>query len=374
MDTQFTIDDVKDLAHNPSDTTKIRIIDKLIASFDNAALSNEERLIAEDILRFLAADLSVSIRETISQKFAESGYLPKEVATKLAFDLEDVVALPVISKSNVLSEQDLIEIIEKSSKDRQKAVANRENLTANITAHIAHQTSAEVVETLVKNKKTHLPENVAEAILTNYSDNKSLLKSMIQFKRINLTQAHDMLLKVSEDLQNFIIVEYNIPSTTVNNLIHDSKEWVMLSMIKAHSDEAPNSPSIGQILTKLQNDGELTFSILIKGLSVGNLVFFEAALARIANVPFENIRKLLWEVGSDQGYNGIYSKCKFPESMQAALWELIKIVREERQSHNPESITQRIHHRLIKAAQAQQVKNLDYLVTIVAHNIRKLKK
>lgn len=374
MDHAFTAADVDDLRHDPSDNAKIQIIGKLSSNFNTEDLSAEERLIADDILRYLAADISVAIRESVAQKFANSAYLPHDVAVKLAFDLEDAVAMPVIAGSVVLSERDLINIIERSSKDRQKTVAARDGLTANIAAHIAYETSAEVVDILVKNEKVAIPENVAEAILENYRDNESVLKAMIKHKRVDLTQAYDLLIRVSEDLRKFIIVQYSIPSTTVNNLVHDSKEWVMLSMIRAHAENVPNSPSVGQIVTKLKHDGELTFSILIKGLSLGNLVFFEAALARIAELPYENVHRLLWATEDSQGYNGLYDKCQFPASMREALWEMIKIVKEERVNNSPENISQRIHHRLIKASQTQNTRNLDYLVTIVAHNIRKLRK
>jgi hypothetical protein len=103
-------------------------------------------------------------------------------------------------------------------------------------------------------------------------------------------------------------------------------------------------------------------------------VFFEAALAKIASTPLENIQKLLWEASNNEGFNAVYLKCQFPESMREAMWALTKIVKEEWAAQSSEDLTQRIHHRLLKAAEGNNIKNLDYLVTIVAHNIRKLKK
>ncbi len=370
----FSKEDIIDLRQNPSDTTKKRIIDKLMFSFQKVKLSGEERLLAEDILRLLAVDISVSIREAIVEKFAQSRHLPHDVAITLVNDLEDSVAIPAIEKTSCLTESDLIKIIERAGMSRKKAVARREDLSKNMTTLIAYEAPTEVVEEMAKNKKLLIDDKLSEAILSNHMSNEALLRAMIQYKRIDLTQAHDLLIKVSEDLKKLIIVEYDIPSTTVNNLIHESKEWVTLSMLKSHADEAPNSPHVNQIIQKLSHDGELTFSILIKGLSVGNLVFFEAAFAYIAGLPVENLRKLLWETANSTGYKAVYQKCKFPESMQEAMWKLAYIVHEERKKDSAEPITQRIHHSLIKESQKCETKNIDYLLTIVAHNIRKLRK
>src|SRR5688572_833668 len=116
----FDREDINDLRQNPSETTKKRIIDKLMFSFQKVKLTGEERLLAEDILRLLAVDLSVSIRETIVEKFAQSRHLPHDVAITLVNDLEDSVAIPAIERTTSLTEHDLIKIIEKSQMSRKK--------------------------------------------------------------------------------------------------------------------------------------------------------------------------------------------------------------------------------------------------------------
>jgi hypothetical protein len=189
---------------------------------------------------------------------------------------------------------------------------------------------------------------------------------------MNIEQAHDLLIRVSEDLQKMIIVEYNIPATTVNTLIHSSKEWIILSMIKANQDINPNSPTLKDIIEKLQREGELSFSLLIKALSLGNLSFFEAAIAKMAEVPVDNIRKLLWENADDRGYKALHQKCKLPESMVSAVYKLIQIVKEENSiTEDKEKAAYRIFQKISAAANLEEIENIDYLVTIVAYNLKK---
>jgi hypothetical protein len=101
-------------------------------------------------------------------------------------------------------------------------------------------------------------------------------------------------------------------------------------------------------------------------------MFFEAAIAKMADVPVENVRKLLWEAADDRGYKALYLKCKLPESMIDAVYKLIHIVRDENNSgEDNEKSAFRIFQKISAAANLEEIENIDYLVTIVAYNLKK---
>ena len=369
---KFTIDDVKTLSSNPSDESKIELIRKLHDNFNLDSLSVAEKQIAEEILRFLASDISARIRHSISQKFSDNSALPYDVALKLATDLEDIIAIPVIQNSKILKDADLVNIIKEGKTSRQIAVASRPNLSENVNSQIISEAAPEAVETLIKNPNSRLSESNAEQIIKFHNGNNALVKTLIQSKKINAEQAHSLLVQVSEDLQKMLIVEYQIPATTVNNLIHNSKEWVILSMIKAHAMKHANCMPLKDIIDRLHRENELSFSLLIKALSLGDLSFFEAAIAKMADIPIENVRKLIWEAGDLRGYEGLYNKCKLPESMSAAVYRLLQIVKAERDATiELEGLPYRIFQKISAAANLEDIENIDYLVTIVAYNLKK---
>jgi uncharacterized protein (DUF2336 family) len=368
----FTKEDIEKINKNPTDATKIGLVDKLMFAF-NAELDHKEKLLAKDIVRLLAADISISIRETISKKFGHSEKLPKDIALKLASDLEDIVAIPVIERSSLLTEDDLIKILDKANINRQHAVARRSNLTEKICTHISEKAPAEVLETLVQNKFTPLTKEQTEKILLNHKENDKLLRAMIQFKRVDIELAHELLTKVSEDMRKILIVEYDIPSSVVNNLIHDSKEWVVLSMIRAHNDGNLDNTLADQVIARLKKDGELSFSLLIKALSLGNISFLERSWSQLADLPLENIKKLLWEVAPEQGFKGLYEKSKFPVAMQEAFWSFLRMVKKLNLTFCSENSPDLIYQNLLELEKLKKIKNLEHLATIVTHTIKKVK-
>ena len=77
-------------------------------------LSDEERRVADDILRQLSKSMEVRIRKALADHLKESVVLPHDIACDLARDIE-TVALPMLEFSSVLTDQDLI-------KDRKSVV------------------------------------------------------------------------------------------------------------------------------------------------------------------------------------------------------------------------------------------------------------
>ena len=116
--------DVLRLAQDPSGEARADMAARLAAQFDGEHLGDAERQIAEDIFRSLVKDAEVRVREALSENLKSSPMIPEDVALALANDV-DSVALPVLQYCEVLSDQDLIEIIQAGSPEKQSAVAGR---------------------------------------------------------------------------------------------------------------------------------------------------------------------------------------------------------------------------------------------------------
>ena len=368
----FSRADVEVLNSSPSEPIKISLIEKLYESFHFNKLNNDERLIAEEILRFLAADISTKIRQSIANKFCEDIKLPYDVAVKLANDLEDIVALPIIENSTILKEKDLMAIIEAGNIQRQKAVATRPDLNSRLATHIITHTSTDVITILVSNKRANLSPDDAELIISTHCASQPLMKALIEGKRITTQQAHNLLTTVSTDLRTMLITEYEIPGNVVNNLIHDSKESLIINMIVSNM-ERRNPETLAQMINKLHAENELTFSVLVKALSFGNIAFFEMGIAKLADLPLDDVRARLWNHGDNTGFDKVYTRAHLPEAMAPAVYKLMLVTAEEALVDNPDTaaIHYRILNRLARASNNENVNNLDYLVTIVAYNLKK---
>jgi uncharacterized protein (DUF2336 family) len=115
-------------------------------------------------------------------------------------------------------------------------------------------------------------------------------------------------------------------------------------------------------------NGRLTPTLVIRALCVGDMPFFEAAIARLANVPMKNARKLIHD-GGDLGLRSIYEKANMPERLFSAVRAAVQILAEEQYDggrNDRERFVARIIERLLTQFEDPASKmtqdDIDYLM------------
>jgi uncharacterized protein (DUF2336 family) len=79
------------------------------------------------------------------------------------------------------------------------------------------------------------------------------------------------------------------------------------------------------LIEQLHRKGRLTPSLVLRALCVGDLNFFERALAKLGNVPLKNARMLIHDQGA-LGLQSIYLKAELPRRLFPAFRAGIDVV------------------------------------------------
>jgi len=122
MRPQLTENDIIRLMKGETSEERASVAHRLCRRISIDALSEEEREYADEIIQILAADATELVRRTLSVTLRNSPKLPREVALKLAKDVESV-ALPVLENSPVFSDEDLCELVLAVTAAKQAAIA-----------------------------------------------------------------------------------------------------------------------------------------------------------------------------------------------------------------------------------------------------------
>ncbi|NEU34803.1 hypothetical protein GN156_29540, partial [bacterium LRH843] len=85
--------------------TRCEVADNISRSIDSGVFDGSELDVATEIIRLLAKDAELRVRETLANSLKHSSALPHDVALLMAQDVEEV-SLPILEYSNVLSEED----------------------------------------------------------------------------------------------------------------------------------------------------------------------------------------------------------------------------------------------------------------------------
>lgn len=358
--------DVARLMKDPSASTRAVTADRLGASFSSGKLSASERSIAEEILRLMVRDVEVTVRQALSQSIRLSEDLPRDVAIAMANDVAEV-ALPFIETSSVLTDEDLLAIIQSKPEAYQVAVASRPVVSEDIADALVETGSEAVVTRLVSNEGAQLSEPTLGRVLDSYGHIKTIATPMAQRGALPIKIAERLVTLVSEKIRDHLMVHHAMSADMATDLLLDSRERATLHLLDGDSD----TPDVVELVDQLFRNGRLTPTIVVRALCLGDLTFFEAALARRAGIPVANAYQLVHDRGGT-GLGRLLERCQMPKG----LWPVVKAAlsaindMDLSRSDDREMARTKIVERVLTQCGDTMSDNVDYLIAKIAGQVR----
>ena len=210
--------DVARLLADPSAEARTALAGKLGAMLDTQDLAAQELVIAQDIVRTLARDVEAAVRTALAQSLRHSSHLPREVAMRLAKDVESV-ALPILADSIVLTDEDLIEIVRSGSSGKQVAVAGRRALPEPVSDAVAEHGSEGAVATLMANPSARISETGLNIAVDRFRQSRAVTEGMAQRDALPMTVAERLVTLVSRRLQDHLVRVHELSPDTAANLV-----------------------------------------------------------------------------------------------------------------------------------------------------------
>jgi uncharacterized protein (DUF2336 family) len=319
---QLTREDVAKLMANPSGEMRAETTAKIAAQFDAQALSPSERRIAEDIFRTLVRDTEVLVREALATHLKSTQDLPHDVALALARDVE-TVALPMLKFSEVLRDEDLIEILRGQEPAKQVAIARRPGVSEPVSDALIDTGNEKAVARLVANEGAKLTERALGRVMTEYEESEAVYDSLARRPNMPASISAQLVEKLTERLQDFLLSKHDVSPDIASNLILQARERATMSLVDFGSTDTELDNLVEQLLRKDQ----LTSSLLLRSICMGDINFFERAVARLADLPLQNARILIHDQGA-LGLESIYMKADLPKRLFPAFRAGIDLIRE----------------------------------------------
>lgn len=308
-------EDVARLLANPSAETRAEIAGKIAAQ--HPALSDMQRRMAEDIFRLMVKDAEVRVREALSKQLKENPLVPHDVAVSLARDVNEV-ALPILQFSDVLNDDDLIEIVKSQSSDKQVAVAGRPHVSSQLSAALVETHNENVVATLVSNEGAEISESTLQQVVEEFGASEKVGKPLVERANLPVTVAEQLMTRVSENLRSALISRHDLSPETVTSMMIQARELAVLGLSDAESDCL-------KLVDHLYRNGRLTPSIILRAVCMGDLTFFEAGMAKLAKIRVENARTLIHDAGK-RGFEALFDKAGLPKAFFQAMRAAIDVL------------------------------------------------
>lgn len=337
--------DVARLLTEPTAENRAVAAAKVSEQFSAGKLSDEERQIAEEIFKIMVKDAEVRVREALSESLKNSDNIPHDVAVTLANDVKEV-SMPMLEFSEVLTDEDLVEIIKSQDSEAQQAIASRSNVSANLADTIVENTSdAEVVATLMKNDGADVQEKTMDKVLDKYGEDDRVNVSLANRAQLPLNVTERLVNLVSEQVRDHLVTHHEMSSDMVMDLFFNARERATANLIH---DGTKAEMDFSDFVEQLHSNGRLTETLIFRALCLGDVIFFEAALAKLADIPIGNAYQLIHDRG-DLGLKAIYEKCEFSPDFLPVISVGLDVAKEMRStaSEDPKRYKSRMVERIL---------------------------
>lgn len=185
------------------------------STYCNDTLSSKEREIALEIVTQLINDEIAAVRAAISKAVAHSPHLPRNLAEKLAEDIDDV-ALPILELSPVLEDRLLEAIIEGGLVHKMNAIAKREVVSANLCRRIVATGRKTPVIHLLNNPGAKLTNHSMVTIVRVYGDDSGVEKAVLDRGELPDDVINDLCELAEAHVISFVQRYFNLPEHVVN--------------------------------------------------------------------------------------------------------------------------------------------------------------
>lgn len=285
---------------------------KVAREIDTPGLSAQEVRVAEEIIRILANDIEARVRENLSRSLRNSSRLPYDVAIRLAHDIEHV-ALPILVDSTVLTPDDLVEIVRSGSAAKQEAIAGRSDLTESVADEIITVAHAAAVSTLMRNAAAPISESGYDKAIERFADNDEVKESIVRRETLPIAIAERLVSLVSDNLQTYLVEHHELPAHIAADIVLQTQDVTTINL-----SEGCSEAELEHLARTMHRNERLTPFLVLRALCMGDMAFFEVAMAVVADIPVANARLLIQDAGP-YGLRSLFDQSRWPQQLFPAF-------------------------------------------------------
>ncbi len=394
MEEKLSRQDVELLTAGGDVESKLKVINKISGQYNGKEFSDKEKGLAEEIFRLLTKYAEISVRKSVAENLMSSDNVPRDILLSLAQDIDDV-SRPILEFSELLTDQDLSEIIEGSpSTDKQVAIARRDGLSEDVTGKLIEKDTKSgegiVTESLLENNTARISEESYNKVVDSYSTKEEVIEALITRGSIPQSVVMSVTKKVSSAIQEKLEKKYDCSFENINTLFQESGEIAafrfgnmkifgdnlieLIGMLEVNGQLDQALDPLHGKLTFILNDFEpIGKFVPVSSIALGNKTMFEICMSRITGVKYNNIKKLVDDL--DHGLKALYEKAKLPEALFDALRFSIYVIKKMEDEHKKFGTAQAkedLHEyikQLITLSRGKKIRNLSSFISIVKKHI-----
>jgi len=246
-----------------------------------------------ETLECLARDATVRVRAILAEEIKYLDCIPRDVVLRLAQDLETVVSAPILEYSPLLSDADLIEIIACGQvQEVLVAIASRKPVNEPVSARLVQSLNVPAVAALLVNPDAKIRKATMDQVIDRLEE--------VSAWQLPLALRADLSARAIRRIGALVGASI-LERLAARNDLSDTTRIYLNRELRARLAEATveqGAPSAADAVAEAQKDGRLDGEFVEKAAQAGQREVVVLALAQLANVNEQTVKKILTAGGA----------------------------------------------------------------------------
>lgn len=303
----LSITDIENLTRDPSITARVTTATRLSTDYAAGTFTPAEAELAVQIFRIMLKDAAVRVRQALSENLNSNSTIPRDVARALAADV-DLVALPILEHSPVMTADDLVEIIvAQRNIAKMSAIGRRESIPAVVTSALVANGDVAVAAIIAANPGAEFTESALDLMLDRHGADPAVNRPLAGRAVLPVRIAERLTALVADEFRAQLMTRHKLNIDTAMELVLTTRERATVNLAKGYSES-----EVASLTGRLLATNRLTASLVLRAVCMGHRVFFEHALARLSGIALANILIMLRE---PQSFEKAWARALLPAAM-----------------------------------------------------------
>lgn len=289
-DEQFAhLEELAGLASVESSEDRRRILrevtDLLLENSHHLDEKNTEKF--GEILCQIVFEMEMKIRRYLADAMAEMETPPRQLILRLAND-EIEVARPVLMKSKLLEDEDLLGIIEQLTQEHMLAIAVRKSVSKQVSHALTDRGNDGVLQTLAGNSGALLSRQTMETMVKRSGENEDLCDALLARHDFPADLEEKIFSHLSAALKEHILSQ----NMATEGEVIDQFLWDARNHMNTHAGKEELTDA-ERFIQRKEKMNQLNLDLILNLIRGGKIPEFLAAIAYLAHVDLPIVRRMV---------------------------------------------------------------------------------
>jgi uncharacterized protein (DUF2336 family) len=270
-----------------------RVTDLFVLSASD--YSDDQIAIFDDVFHYLIQRIETSAKALLANRLAPISKAPPQLMYTLAFDDLIEVAAPVLSMSDRLDDDALVESAREKSQEHLLAISKRKVLSGAVTDILVERGNDEVVGSTVDNPGAQFSEQGFDRLLSRADGNDGLAARVGLRKSVPRHVYLKLIARASASVRARLEAANPQMASDVSSAVSEVARRASTDT-DAISEETTQAQNL---VRSLHNDGRLNESQIAAFANAGRFDETIAAIATLTNMPISSVESMMTDAGSE---------------------------------------------------------------------------